>query len=73
MSNRYLQCGDILSADKKFTAIKPTCADEILKTLVNKGLIAVAQNDYNEAHKFFQKANEMNGKNVMVTRAEKLI
>lgn len=62
----YLQCGDIKSAEEKFSVIKPTSSNEIVKSLVNKGLVAVAQNDYNEAHKFFSKAHEMNKSNVMV-------
>jgi Flp pilus assembly protein TadD len=35
--------------------------------LVNKGLLAVAQNDYTEAFNLFQKAHELDKNNVMVS------
>ena len=37
-----------------------------LIVLVNKGLLAVAQNDYNEAFNLFQQAHELDKNNVMV-------
>lgn len=40
--------------------------NEALKVLVNKGLLAVAQNDYNEAFQTFQKAHEIDKTNIMV-------
>ena len=66
ISIRHLQCGDISTAEKKFSAIPPNNPSSDLKSLVNKGLLAVAQNDYNEAYNLFQKAHEMDKNNVMV-------
>lgn len=63
----YLQCGDSLSAEQKFTKIAPTSPEETLKLQVNKGLVSVAQNDFSEAHKYFSKAHEINKSNVMVS------
>lgn len=63
----YLQCGDISSAEQKFAVVTPVASEEVLKSHVNKGLVAVAKNDFSEAHGFFAKAYEMNKKNVMVS------
>lgn len=62
----FLQCGDIISAEAKFFAVNPLSPEEIIKAHVNKGLVAVAKNDFSEAHGFFSKAYEMNKRNVMV-------
>lgn len=42
------------------------CPKHELIVLVNKGLLAVAQNDYTEAHNLFQQAHELDKTNVMV-------
>lgn len=63
----YLLCGDILSAEKTFKIYEPkTTADNVHK-MIDKGLVAVAQNDYEEALKSFGKAHEMDKDNILVS------
>ncbi|KAL7041590.1 hypothetical protein ACKWTF_000831 [Chironomus riparius] len=68
----HLQCGDISTAEKKFNTIPSVNPKHELIALVNKGLLAVAQNDYNEAHNLFQQAHELDKNNVMVRTVEML-
>lgn len=37
--------------------------------MIDKGLVAVAQNDYEEAFKQFQKAHEVDKDNILVSRS----
>ncbi|KAG5675321.1 hypothetical protein PVAND_005232 [Polypedilum vanderplanki] len=62
----YLQSGDILNAEKTFSLQEANTPERKLTVLVNKGLLAVAQNDYNEAFKTFQNAREIDKNNIMV-------
>lgn len=53
----YLQCGDVFGAERKFSeARRIRIQTAEVRDLVDKGLIAVAQNDFKEALSFFQKA-----------------
>lgn len=66
MSCRFLLCGDIPSAEAKFKQQQPKTTKENVHKLVEKGLVAVAQNDYEEAFKEFQKAREIDKDNILV-------
>jgi hypothetical protein len=66
---RYLLCGDIPSAEAKFKLQQPKTASENVHRMIDKGLVAVAQNDYEEAFKQFQKAHEVDKDNILVSRS----
>jgi len=56
----YLQCGDVFGAERKFSEARRVLdtnavANEV-RDCIDKGLIAVAQNDFREAFICFQKA-----------------
>ncbi|EDV97627.1 trafficking protein particle complex subunit 12 [Drosophila grimshawi] len=65
----YLQIGDIFGAEQKIAVSRRlreinTTAD--LRDLVDKGLIAVAKNDFPEAYLIFQKALHLDSGNTMI-------
>ncbi|XP_037908768.1 trafficking protein particle complex subunit 12 [Hermetia illucens] len=65
----YLQIGDVFGAEHKFAEarrLKDMNATPDLRDLVDKGLIAVAQNDFFEAHNNFQKALNVDPTNTML-------
>uniref|UniRef100_A0A7G3AJM5 Putative histone-lysine n-methyltransferase eggless n=1 Tax=Lutzomyia longipalpis TaxID=7200 RepID=A0A7G3AJM5_LUTLO len=66
----YLQCGDILMAEKKLTSMRKlglTSQEFQVQECVDKGLIYVAQNDFEEALKCFQKASSLQPTNAMIS------
>lgn len=64
----YLQSGDIVGAERKFAESRKLkenpAADN--REYIDKGLVAVAQNDFQEAFSCFQKAFTINQSDVMV-------
>ncbi|XP_055707050.1 trafficking protein particle complex subunit 12 isoform X2 [Phlebotomus papatasi] len=65
----YLQCGDILAAEKKLTSMKKlglTSPAFQVQEFIDRGLIFVAHNDFEEALKNFQKAATLEPTNVMI-------
>ncbi|XP_063217208.1 trafficking protein particle complex subunit 12 isoform X1 [Bacillus rossius redtenbacheri] len=70
----YLQLGDLAGAEKNFAVARelrhqqrgslPSEPD--LRDLVDKGLMAVADNNFQEAHEYFQKALEIDPANIML-------
>ena len=63
----YLLCGDFPSADAMFKQQEPKTKVETVHKLIDKGLVAVAQNDYEEAFQQFQKAHEIDKDNILVS------
>lgn len=63
---RYLLSGDIPSAEATFKLQQPKTNDENVQKLIDKGLVAVAQNDYDEAYQQFNKAHEIEKNNILV-------
>ncbi|KAL9702344.1 hypothetical protein quinque_005862 [Culex quinquefasciatus] len=66
-----LQCGDIYGAEKKFSEAKrlkddATAQDADLRELVDRGLLAVAQNDFQSAFDLFQKAAALDASSTML-------
>lgn len=64
---RYLLCGDIKSAEDMFKQQQPKSNEEKVSKLIDQGLVAVAQNDYEEAFQHFQKAYEIEKDNILVS------
>lgn len=67
----YLQCGDIPAAEKKLTSMKKlglTSPAFQVQEFIDRGLIFVAHNDFEEALKNFQKAATLEPTNVMVSK-----
>lgn len=66
----YLQCGDIFNAEKQFSESKKlkeqSNSSPDLRELIDKGLRAVAQNDFQEAFTSFQKALTLSPSDIMV-------
>lgn len=64
----YLQCGDIMGAEKKFTISRNLRQNSTIDTreLIDRGLIAVSLNDFHEAYLSFQKAFQLDPSNIMV-------
>uniref|UniRef100_A0A182W2G0 Uncharacterized protein n=1 Tax=Anopheles minimus TaxID=112268 RepID=A0A182W2G0_9DIPT len=63
-----LQCGDMLGAEKKFSEarrLKENNSSEA-PDLIDRGLLAVAQNDFQSAFELFQKASEAAPTNTML-------
>lgn len=58
--------GDIPSAEATFKLLQPKTNDENVQKLIDKGLVAVAQNDYDEAYQNFNKAHEIEKNNILV-------
>ncbi|XP_058066794.1 trafficking protein particle complex subunit 12 [Anopheles bellator] len=54
-----LQCGDIVGAEKKFAEARRLKEDKCSEVpdLIDRGLLAVAQNDFQSAFELFQKAS----------------
>nr|XP_019530015.2 trafficking protein particle complex subunit 12 [Aedes albopictus] len=67
-----LQCGDIYGAEKKFSEAKrlreggDQTLQPDLRDLVDRGLLAVAQNDFQSAFDLFQKASALEPTNTML-------
>ncbi|XP_054279957.1 trafficking protein particle complex subunit 12 isoform X3 [Macrosteles quadrilineatus] len=69
----YLQLGDVQGADTWFTNAR-TCLQTVgtlstgqdFQDLIDQGLLAVAQNNFQEGYKFFEKASFINPTNFMV-------
>lgn len=64
---RYLLCGDIPSAEATFKLQQPRTGTENVHKLTDKGLVAVAQNDYEEALNCFKKAHDIDKENILVS------
>lgn len=66
----YLQCGDVFGAERKFSEARRIRVTNTMETesrdFIDKGLIAVAQNDFKEAYAFFQKAQAIDSTNALV-------
>lgn len=66
----YLQCGDVFGAERKFSEARrirvTNTAESESRDFVDRGLIAVAQNDFKEAHSFFQKSLAIDPTNALV-------
>lgn len=66
----FLQCGDVFGAERKFSEARrirvTTSNDSDVRDFIDKGLIAVAQNDFKEAHGFLQKALSLDQSNALV-------
>lgn len=63
----YLQMGDVSAAEMCFNKARSLRnTPENFRELVDRGLIAVAQNAFTEAYLFFEKASELQPNNVMV-------
>lgn len=66
----YLQCGDVFGAERKFSEarrIRDTKSSIMdARDFIDKGLIAVAQNDFREAFGFFQKALDNDPQNTLI-------
>lgn len=66
----YLQCGDVFGAERKFSEARrirdtPSSAAD-LRDLIDKGLIAVAQNDFQTAYGCFESSLKLEPSNTMV-------
>lgn len=61
-----LQSGDTKGAELKFAAHKVPNADKNIIALVDAGLLAIAQNEFKEAHQYFIKAHALDKQNIMV-------
>lgn len=66
----YLQCGDVFGAERKFSEARririPNTAESESRDFIDRGLIAVAQNDFKEAYSFFQKSLAIDPTNALV-------
>lgn len=67
----FLQCGDVFGAERKFSEARRIrvaghSTDSDVRDFVDKGLIAVAQNDFKEALTFFQKALAIQTTNALI-------
>lgn len=66
----YLQCGDVFGAERKFSEARrirvPNSNESEIRDFIDRGLIAVAQNDFREAYTFFQKALAIDPANALV-------
>lgn len=66
----YLQCGDVFGAERKFSEARrirvANTTESESRDFIDKGLIAVAQNDFKEAYAFFQRAQAIDTTNPLV-------
>ncbi|XP_001604781.1 trafficking protein particle complex subunit 12 [Nasonia vitripennis] len=63
----YLSLGDVPAAEKKFSIVQTENPKaEHIKELVDRGLMAVAQNAFQEALKCFKTASELDHSNIML-------
>lgn len=67
----FLQCGDVFGAERKFSEARRIrvaghSTDSDVRDFTDKGLIAVAQNDFKEAYGFFQKALAIQSSNALI-------
>lgn len=66
----YLQCGDVFGAERKFSEARrirvANNTESESRDFIDRGLIAVAQNDFKEAYTFFQKSIAINPTNALV-------
>lgn len=67
----YLLCGDIPSAEATFKLQQPRTGTQSVHKLIDKGLVSIAQNDYEEALNSFKKAHEIDKDNILVSWIEK--
>lgn len=63
---RFLLSGDITSAEAKFGLHQPKTPAQAVFKQIDKGLVSVAQNDYEGAFKHFQEAHEKDKDNILV-------
>lgn len=68
-----LQSGDTKGAELKFAAHQVPYADKNIIALVDAGLLAIAQNEFKEAHQYFIKAHALDKQNIMVYILQYLI
>lgn len=68
-----LQSGDTKGAELKFAAEKVKNADTNIIALVDAGLLAIAQNEFKDAHQYFIKAHALDKQNIMVFLLHSLI
>lgn len=65
-----MQCGDVFGAERKFSEARrirvANTTDSDVRDSIDKGLVAVAQNDFKEAYSFFQKALSIDQKNPLI-------
>lgn len=67
MGRLHLQMGDITSAEVCFNEAREARSGQVdVRDLVDRGLLAVAQNAFDEAYTFFQQASQVEPNNVMV-------
>lgn len=66
-SFRYLLCGDIPNAEKTFKLYAPQTYSEKIHASIDEGLVAVAQNKFEDALVIIQKANELDKENILVS------
>lgn len=65
----HLQLGDVAGAEVCFTEARELRnGPPDVRELVDKGLIAVAQNSFNDAYEYFQQASAIEPSNVMVRK-----
>lgn len=66
----YLQCGDVFGAERKFSEARrirvANTAESESRDFIDRGLVAVAQNDFKEAYSFFQKSLAIDPTNTLV-------
>lgn len=66
----YLQCGDVFGAERKFSEARrirvTNTVESESRDFIDRGLTAVAQNDFKEAYTFFQKALAIDPTNPLV-------
>lgn len=66
----YLQCGDVFGAERKFSEARRirvlNTTESESRDFIDRGLIAVAQNDFKEALSFFQKSLAIDPTNALV-------
>lgn len=65
----HLQLGDILGAETCFIEASDVKGYPLgVRELVDKGLLAIAQNEFQEAYTHFQEANVLEPSNIMVSQ-----
>ena len=67
----YLQCGDVFGAERKFSEVRRIRGTASSKPIevrdaVDKGLIAIAQNDFTEGFSCFKKALQLDPNNSLL-------
>ncbi|KAJ8674836.1 hypothetical protein QAD02_010622 [Eretmocerus hayati] len=68
LSRIHLALGDVNAAEKNLTSMKPEKSKTVsVNELVDRGLIAIAQNSFVEALKYFQSAAKVDQSDVVLT------